>query len=216
MLVLAGVFAALLWQSPSSNGRANTGVPGAGATDTPTATPIAGPRMIELALDDGALTSLFVSQLGLGQNTITDMKVIPAPDDGLILQLNLHIDAQGIHRIMPIEIDSTIGVDAQQNIQLHVLRLKRDGLDAGPTAAANMEKALNELLLNSLMPALRGQLKNVKLISIHTSTRVGCAGGTEMLVLLIQAPPIQGIAAQPTPTAFCFKGPIDLNKLLPQ
>jgi hypothetical protein len=37
-----------------------------------------------------------------------------------------------------------------------------------------------------------------------------------MLVLLIQAPPIQGIAAQPTPTAFCFKGPIDVNKLLPQ
>ena len=44
-----------------------------------------------------------------------------------------------------------------------------------------------------------------------------CNGnGTEMLVLVIQAPPIQGIAAQPTPTAFCFKGPIDLNKLLPQ
>jgi hypothetical protein len=218
MLVLAGVFAALLWQSPNSNGttggRDKSG-PYGGATDTPTATPIAGPRMIQLALDDGALTSLFVSQLGLGQNTLTDMKVVPAPNDGLILSLNLHIDSKGIHRIMPIEIDSTIGVDAQQNIQLHILHLKRDGLDAGPTAAANMQTALNSLLLNSLMPSLRGQLKNVKLISIHTSTSIGCAGGTEMLVLLIQAPPIQGIAAQPTPTAFCFKGPIDLNKLLP-
>jgi hypothetical protein len=36
-----------------------------------------------------------------------------------------------------------------------------------------------------------------------------------LLVLLIQAPPIQGIAAQPTPTALCFKGPININKLLP-
>ena len=44
----------------------------------------------------------------------------------------------------------------------------------------------------------------------------GCARATEMLVLLIQAPPIQGIAAQPTPVPFCFKGPIDLKKLLPQ
>src|SRR5205085_7917984 len=163
MLVLAGVFAALLWQSPTSNGQAGTSAPPvAGATDTPTPTPIAGPRMIQLALDDGALTSLFVSQLGLGQNTLTDMKVVPAPNDGLILSLNLHIDSKGIHRIVPIEIDSTIGVDAQQNIQLHVLHLKRDGLDAGPTAAANMQTALNSLLLNSLMPSLRGQLKNVK------------------------------------------------------
>jgi hypothetical protein len=36
-----------------------------------------------------------------------------------------------------------------------------------------------------------------------------------MLVLLVQAPPIQGIAAQLTPIPFCFNGPIDLNKLLP-
>ena len=215
MLVLAGVFAALLWQSPQSNGNASTSNQSPSSPATPTATPIAGPRMIQLALDDGALTSLFASQLGLQQGTLTDMKLAPAPNDGLILSLNLHIDAKGIHRIMPIEIDSTVGVDAQQNIQLHVLHLKRDGIDAGAAAAATMQTALNSLLLNSLMPSLRGQLQNVKLISIHTSTSIGCAGGTEMLVLLIQAPPIQGIAAQPTPTAFCFKGPIDLNKLLP-
>ncbi len=216
MLVLAGVFAALLWQSPSSNSQTHTGVPGAGATDTPTATPIAGPRMIQLALDAGALTSLFVSQLGLQQGTLTDMRVVPVPNDGLVLSLNLHIDANGIHRVLPIEIDGTLGVDSQQNIQLHVLHLKRDGIDAGPTAAANMQSALNSLLLTSLMPSLRGQLKNVKFVSVHTSSSIGCAGGAEMLVLLIQAPPIQGIAAQPTPTAFCFKGPIDINKLLPQ
>ena len=132
------------------------------------------------------------------------------------MSLNLNIDANGIHRVMPVEMDSILGLDKQQNIQLHVLRLKRDGIDAGPAAAASMGKAVNQLLISAVMPALRGQFKGVKLISVHTSQSIGCANGTEMFVLLIQAPPIEGIAAQPTPVPFCFKGPIDLKKLLPQ
>jgi hypothetical protein len=171
--------------------------------------------MIQLALDQGALTSLFVSQLGLQQGALSDLKVVPTPNDGLILSLNLHIDANGIHRVMPIEMDSTLGIDKQQNIQLHVLRLKRDGSDAGAAAASSMGQAVNQMIISALMPALRGELKGVKLISVHTSTSIGCAANTEMLVLLIQAPPIQGIAAQPTPVPFCFKGTVDINKLLP-
>ena len=214
LLVLGGIFAALVWQSPGNNSASNTNrSSGVGSADTPT--PVSGPRMIQLALDQGALTSMFVSQLGLNQGTLTDMYVAPEPNDGLVLSLNLHIDASGIHRVMPVELDSTIGVDQQQNIVLHVWHLKRDGLDAGPAAAARMQDGLNQLILNSLMPSLRKQLKNVKLVSVHTSTSIVCGRGTEMLVLLIQAPPIEGIAAQPTPTAFCFKGPIDISKLLP-
>ncbi|HYK85587.1 MAG TPA: MFS transporter [Ktedonobacteraceae bacterium] len=214
LLIIGGVFAAFLWQTPGSTNTATT-TNQASATDTPTPTPIAGPRMIQLALDQGALTSLFVSQLGLQTGALTDLKVVPTPNDGLILSLNLHIDANGIHRVMPIEMDSTLGIDKQQNIQLHVLHLKRDGQDAGPAAAASMGQAVNQMLISSLMPALRGELKGVKLISVHTSTSIGCAANTEMLVLLIEAPPIQGIAAQPTPVPFCFKGTIDINKLLP-
>jgi MFS family permease len=215
LLVVGGVFAAFLWQSPGTNGTGSTSSNSPGSNGSPTATPVSGPRMIQLALDGGALTSLFTSQLGLNQGTLTNMQVVPAPNDGLVLRLNLHIDASGIHRVMPIELDSTIGIDQHQNITLHVLHLRRDGLDAGPTAAARMEQALNQLLVSSLMPSLRNQLKNVKLISAHTSTSIGCGNGTEMLVLLIQAPPIEGIAAQPIPTALCFKGPININKLLP-
>jgi MFS family permease len=214
LLVVGGIFAAFVWQSPGNDTTASSN-PAAGSGATPTATPVSGPRMIELALDKGALSSLFVSQLGLQQKTLTDMQVLPEPGDGLVLSLNLHIDASGIHRIMPVELDSTIGIDQHQNIFLHVLHLKRDGLDAGPAAAAHMEHALNQLLASSLMPSLRSQLKNAKLISVHTSSSIGCGSGIEMLVLLIQAPPIEGIAAQPTPTAFCFKGPIDISKLLP-
>jgi MFS family permease len=213
-LVLGGVFAAFMWQSGSNTtGSANN--PATGSAQAPTATPISGPRMIELALDQTAMSSLFTSQLGMNQGTITDMKVIPAEGDGVVLTLNLHINASGINRVMPIELDSIIGVNQQQNITLHVLHLKRDGLDAGLTAAARMEQALNQLLLGSLMPSLHTQLKNAQIISVHTSKSIVCGGGTEMLVLLIKAPPIEGVAAQPTPTALCFKGPIDLNKLIP-
>ena len=213
LLIIGGVFAAFLWQTPDTT---NTTTPNqAGASDTPTPTPIAGPRMIQLALDQGALTSLFVSQLGLQGGALTDLKVVPTPNDGLILSLNLHIDANGIHRVMPIEMDSILGIDKQQNIQLHVVHLKRDGQDAGPAAAASMGQAVNQMLISSLMPALRGELKGVKLISVHTSTSIGCAAHTEMLVLLIEAPAVQGIAAQPTPVPFCFKGTVDINKLLP-
>ena len=211
LLMSLGIFAALTWESTgtsSTDSPASAGTPGAG-------TPIAGVRMIELALDADALTSLFSSELGLKQGALTDMRLVPTPNDGLVLSLNLHIDANGIHRVMPVELDSTVGVDSSQNIQLHVFHLKRDGLDAGPTAAANMQKAINQLLLSSVMPALRGQLKSARLISIHTSSSLACGGGAVMLVMLIQAPPIQGIAAQPTPTALCFKGPIDPSKLFP-
>jgi MFS family permease len=212
LLVLGGVFAAFMWQSSGSD---TTGNASNSSTQVPTATPIPGPRMIELALDQTAMSALFTSQLGLNQGAITDMKVTPVQGDGVVLSLNLHINMSGINRVMPIELDSIIGVNQQQNITLHVLHLKRDGLDAGPTAAARMEQALNQLLLSSLMPSLHNQLKNAQIISVHTSTSIVCGKGTEMLVLLIKAPPIEGVAAQPTPSALCFKGPIDINKLFP-
>ena len=211
LLVGVGVFAAFTWQTPGT-GTTNPNAP-AGATAT--ATPISGPRLFQLALDQGALTSLFVKQLGLQQGALTDLKVVPTPHDGLILSLNLHIDANSIHRVMTVEMDGSIGLDKHQNIQVNVWHLKRDGIDAGPAAAASMGQAVNQMLLSSVMPSLRGQLKGIKLLSVHTSTSIGCARGTEVLVLLVEAPPIQGLAAQPTPVPFCFKGSIDINKLLP-
>ena len=170
--------------------------------------------MIELALNNVALTSIFVSQLGLKDGTLSNIATMPVANDGLIITLNLNINTSGVHRVMPVEVDTTLGLDKQQNLQLTVTHLKRDGLDAGPSAAASMQDALNQMLLKAVMPALRGQLQGAKLISVHTSSTLACGQGQEMLVLLIQAPPIQGIAAQPTPSALCFSKPVDLTKLL--
>lgn len=216
LLILTGVIAAFSWQSPDTSNTSPGSSSRSNPTSAATATAISGPRLIQLALDGAALTSIFVKQLGLQQGTLTDMKVTPAPNDGLILSMNLHINVSGIQRVLPIELDSTVSVDKQQNIQLRILHLKRDGTDAGATATASMQTAMNKLLVSSVMPALRNQLRGAKLISVHTSKSIGCGGGALLFVLLIQAPPIEGIAAQPTPTAFCFKGPIDLNNLLPK
>jgi hypothetical protein len=215
VLLVGGFFATFLLPEddstdPAPNG--NGALPGSSAG---TATPIAGPRMMQLALDKGALTSIFVSQLNLQSGVLTDLSVVPLPDDGLVLSLNLHIDANGIHRVLLVELDGVISIDQQQNLQLRIQRLLRDGNDAGPVAAASMQTAINQMLTSSVMPALHGQLKNVKLVSAHTSSTISCGKNIEMLVLLIQAPPIQGIAAQPKPASFCFTGPINLNKLLP-
>jgi hypothetical protein len=136
------------------------------------------------------------------------------PNDRLIVALNLRIDANGLHRVMPIELEGVIGLDKQQNLQLRVTRLLRDGLDAGPTATANMQTAMNSMLMSAVMPAVRGQHKEVKLLSVHTSSTISCGKGATMLVLLVQAPANQGIAAQPTPTPFCLIGPVDPKKLL--
>ncbi|MDQ6662651.1 MAG: hypothetical protein M3Z24_17010, partial [Chloroflexota bacterium] len=215
LLVVGGVSAALLWQSPDDITGNNPFGGGSSGNNPTQTTVIPGYRMIQLALDDGALTSLFTTQLGLQQGTLSNLSVVPVANDGIILGLNLHIDTNGIHRVMPIEMRGMLGIDKQQNILLNLQYLTRDGIDAGPATTARMQQSVNTLMASAVMPALRGHLKGVKLISVHTSAAIGCAKGTEMLVLLVQAPPIDGVAAQPTPAPLCFKGPIDLNKLLP-
>ncbi len=220
LLIGGGILATFLFGPDDTTDTTDTSMGGATAISASnptkaTATPIAGPRMIQLGLDTGALTSVFASQLNLKGGALTDLVVTPIAGDGLVINLNLHIDANGIHRVMPIELDGTLGVNAQQNLSLSISHLKRDGIDGGPNAAAQMQTAINLLLVSAVMPALRGQLKSAQLVSAHTTGTISCGKGTEMLVLLIKAPPIQGVAGQSTPISFCFKGPIDLNKLLP-
>lgn len=206
-LLLIGSAFGLVWLSANH--------PNANAALGPTTTPVAGERLFELALNNVALSSVFFSQLGGQGGALSNIQASPMPNDGLVLTLDLTISANGFHRVLPVEMDATLGLDAQQNIILKALHLKRDGLDAGPTAATSMQDALNHLLLATVMPALHSQLQGAKLVSVHTSSTVVCGNGAEMLVLLLAAPPAQGIAAQPTPTALCFTQPVDLHKLLP-
>jgi MFS family permease len=183
---------------------------------TPSAnTPVAGPRRIQLVLDKGALTSLFAAQLQMQDDTISDLSVEPQSNDGLHLSLKLHIAIDSVQRVMPIDVSSKISLDEQQNFHLAVQELKRDDQAADVNTTAEMESALNKMLSDAVMPALHTQLKDVKLLSVHTSSTMACAQGMETLVLQIEAPAMAGVAAQPTPVPFCFSGDVDIKKLLP-
>ena len=175
---------------------------------------VSGPRLSQLALDKDALTSIFASQLGTQQSVLSDLAATPGPNDGLTITFNLHIDASGIHRVIPVEIDGTVGLDNQQNMQITVQQFKRDGIEADASATTAMQDALNAMLINTVMATLHSDFKNTKILSVHTSTSISCAKNTEMFVIEVEAPAVAGIAAQPTPVPFCFKGPVDLNKLL--
>jgi EmrB/QacA subfamily drug resistance transporter len=176
---------------------------------------VSGARMFQLALDKGALTSVFAGQLG-AQDALSDLNATPRPNNGLTLTLNLHIDVGGMLRVMPVEIDGKVGLDDQQNLHITVQQLKRDGLAADGNATVAMQNALNQMLMSTVMSTLQSQFKGAKITSVYTSTAIACAQQTEMIVLEVEAPAVAGVAAQPTPVPFCFKGPIDLKKLLPQ
>ncbi|MBA2680707.1 MAG: hypothetical protein H0U76_20220 [Ktedonobacteraceae bacterium] len=217
-LVVGGCLAEyFLVEDDSPDGTtANAPIAASGTNHSPTTNPASGPRMIQLAMNETALTSIFASQLNLDPGTLSDLDVVPIEGDGLTMSLNLHIDSNGIRRVLPIALDATVGLDQQHNLQLTILRVRRDGIDAGPAAVANMQTAMNQMLASAVMPALHDHLKGVKLISVHTSKNVACGKNAMMFVLQIEAPPIQGIAAQSKPVPLCFSEPIDFNKLLPQ
>jgi len=100
-----------------------------------------------------------------------------------------------------------MAIDQQHNLQLQVTHVKRDGLDAGPTAAANMQSAMNRLF---------GKCGNACFAQISSKVQSSCppilprlspvVEERLMLVLLVQAPPIEGIAAQPKACAFLLQG----------
>jgi EmrB/QacA subfamily drug resistance transporter len=176
---------------------------------------ISEPKMVQLALDKDALTSLLAAQAGARQGVLSDLNAVPGPNDGLMLSFKLHINANEIQRVIPVEIDAKVGLDNQQNLQLRVQRLKRDGVVADANATTTMQRALNQMLISTIMSDLHNQFKGVKLNSVYTSTIINCAQKIDMIVLQVQAPTIAGNAAPSTSLVFCFKGPIDLKKLLP-
>jgi hypothetical protein len=172
--------------SPTPSTQASSGPTTSAVSNLVTTAPTTGSRLVMLAVNQDTLTSLLASQLGVQQSTLTDLKITPMPNDEVVMNMNLNINASGIHRVMPIELDCIIGLDQKMDIQARVLALKRDGLNAGSAAAARMQTALNQLLISLLMPGLHSQLKGMKIISIHTSQPLCCGVKNEMLVLVIQ------------------------------
>jgi hypothetical protein len=172
--------------SPTPSAQASSNATTSVVSNLVTTAPTTGSHLVMLAVNQDTLTSLLASQLGEQRSTLTNLKITPLPNDEVVMNMDLNINASGIHRVMPIELDCIIGLDQQMDIQMRVLALKRDGLNAGSAAAARIQTALNQLLISLLMPGLHSQLKGMKIVSIHTSQPLCCGVKTEMLVLVIQ------------------------------
>lgn len=174
------------------------------------------PRTIALSLSKTALTSVFVAQLGKQQTVIKNLTVTPVANDGLTITFNVPIQFGAIQRTLPVELDSTMYLDKQQNMQLNIQHLKRDGIDAGTVNARGMQSALNKMLITSVMPTIHQQLQGVKIIGVQTSKSIVCGKGAETFVLQIQATVIDGVSARSLPSPICFNDTLDLNNLLPK
>ncbi|GCE19006.1 hypothetical protein [Dictyobacter kobayashii] len=203
MLIISGSLATyLLGTSLTGKGTLTDGT-GAGTA-----------RKIDLSLNQSALTSVFANQLGQQQKFLKDLKVTPVKNDGLLINFNLQIDLAGIHRTLPVELESKMYLDKKQNMQLTVQHVRRDGIDAGPATAQTMQTALNQLLIAEVMPAIHQQLKEVKIVAIHTSKRIICSKGAITFVLQIEATTIQGIPAQSLPSPICFNDTLNFKNIL--
>lgn len=208
LLLLSVVAAIFFWPTLPGNGQTTS------AGGPPTTSSASGPRMIEVELNSLTLTSLFRSQLNMQGNTLSDLQMTPQANNRLVISFDLNLALGSAHRSLPVELDTTVSVDKQQHLRLTLTQVKRDGIVAGPTETAAMQKAVDQMVTSVVTPTLDNMLKSARLISVSTSSTPGCGGGAEMLTLLIKTPPVNGIAAQPTPIALCITQPSDLNKIL--
>ena len=188
-----------------------------GSINTPPASASANNmHTMKLALDKTALTSIFTQQLQVPAGIISGLTATPEPDDQLKLNFTLHINLLGLQRALPVELDCRVGMDSHKNIQLTVLHVKRDGIDAGPLVAAQMQTAVNQMIATAIMPALRSKLAGVTLLSIHTNTAISCVSkGEALLVLQVNITSTQGLDIIKLPQVVCFLGNVNLKNILP-
>ncbi|BCL81905.1 MFS transporter [Ktedonobacteria bacterium brp13] len=174
--------------------------------------PKAPTREIQLALSTQALTSIFTTQLGK-QQVIHNLQATPGTNNGLKITFSLHIDFGSIHRVMPIELDSTIRMDKQQNLQLVIQHVKRDGIEGTPAVAHGMQGALNQLMLQNIMPTIHQKLKSMQIIAVTTSQTISCGKNSTMLVFKVAISSLQGIPVDAIPSPICFHDALNLNGL---
>jgi|SRR5579875_106404 hypothetical protein len=151
--------------------------------------PLAAPPTIQVAIDAQAIHNLIASSLDTSQDSVSDINIIPQTNNGVRISLTMLISGSGINRKLPMEIDITLGGSMQphKNI-LTIQRFIRDGVDAGPQAAANMQATINELL-EKVLP-LPGSTSTLDLASVmgtpgsieETSSRA-CGHGSILLQL---------------------------------
>lgn len=111
---------------------------------------IAAPPTIQVSISTQALNNLIAENLATSQNSVSGLSIVPLPANGLQIRFNLNINSGGIHRVLPLEIDATLGGSTQQKDFLTIQHFKRDGVDESPQAVTRMQTTLNQLLQKAL------------------------------------------------------------------
>jgi hypothetical protein len=111
---------------------------------------LAAPPTIQVSIDAQAIHTLIAQGLNTSQDSVSDVNIVPMPNNGVKISLTMLISGvsgPGVNRKLPMELDTTLGgtTGADKNI-LTVNHFIRDGVDAGPDAAANMTVTINQLL----------------------------------------------------------------------
>lgn len=108
---------------------------------------LAAPPTIQVSMDAQALHNLIAQGLNTSQDSISDVNIVPLANNALKISLNMVISGSGINRMLPLEIDTTLGGSMQPHKDiLTIQHFIRDGVDAGPQAAASMQTTINQLL----------------------------------------------------------------------
>ncbi len=103
------------------------------------------PPTIQMSIDEQALNVL--SAKNTAQNpTVSDLNIVPMPGNTLQIHLNMNINSNGIHSVLPVEIDSSLAGNSQQTNIVTVQRVTLRGVDAGPGVAARVQATVNNLL----------------------------------------------------------------------
>jgi hypothetical protein len=111
---------------------------------------LAAPPTIQVSIDAQAIHTLIAQAVNPSQDSVSDVNIVPMPGNGVKISLNMLISGvsgPGVNRKLPLELDATLGgtTGPNKNI-LTVDHFIRDGVDAGPDAAANMTTTINQLL----------------------------------------------------------------------
>lgn len=103
------------------------------------------PPTIQMSIDESALNALSAKNTAHNP-TLSGLNIVPMPGNFLQVRLNMNINSNGIHSVLPVEIDSSLGGNSQQKNIVTVQHVMLRGVDAGPDVAARVQATVDHLI----------------------------------------------------------------------
>ena len=140
------------------------------------------PPTIQMSIDEQALNALSAKNIAHNP-TLSGLNIIPMPDNALQIRLNMNINSNGIHSVLPVEIDSSLGGNSQQKNIVTIQHVMLRGVDAGPDAAARVQATVDHLIKPGANHIASPVTPNDLVGSIQQSNSRVCGHGSMLLHL---------------------------------